>query len=120
MEPAQLAGSVPVIDSGLPSALLQRRPDVARAERAMASANAQIGVARAAWFPVFSLSAAGGFESVLASSWLNAPSRFWSVGPGATVPLLDGGARYGLNKQARAQYEEAAASYRKVTPTAYQ
>ncbi len=120
LEPAELAAAPPRIDAGLPSMLLQRRPDVSRAERAMAAANAQIGVARAAWFPVFSLTGSGGSESVLSSTWFNAPSRFWSVGPSATVPLLDAGARYGLNKQARAQYDEAAATYRKTTLTAYQ
>ncbi len=120
LEPGPLAGSPPPLDAGLPSMLLQRRPDVSRAERAMAAANAQIGVARAAWFPVFTLSGTAGFESVLSSSWFNAPSHFWSVGPGATAPLLDAGARYGLNKQARAQYDEAAATYRKTTLTAYQ
>jgi outer membrane protein, multidrug efflux system len=120
LEPGALAGTPPPFDAGLPSKLLERRPDVGRAERAMAAANAQIGVAKAAWFPVFSLSGSGGFESVLSSSWFNAPSHFWSVGPSATVPLLDAGARYGLNKQARAQYDEAAAAYRKTTLTAYQ
>jgi NodT family efflux transporter outer membrane factor (OMF) lipoprotein len=120
LEPASLAGAPPSLDAGLPSKLLERRPDVGRAERAMAAANAQIGVARAAWFPVFSLSASAGFESIMSSGWFSAPSHFWSVGPGATVPLLDAGARYGLNKQARAQYDEAAASYRKTTLTAYQ
>ena len=120
LEPGSLAGTPPPFDAGLPSKLLERRPDVGRAERAMAAANAQIGVAKAAWFPIFSISGAGGFESMLSSSWFNAPSHFWSVGPGATVPLLDAGARYGLNKQARAQYEEAAANYRKTTLTAYQ
>jgi NodT family efflux transporter outer membrane factor (OMF) lipoprotein len=120
LEPASLASGVPPVDSGLPSALLQRRPDVARAERAMAAANAQIGVARAAWFPVFSLAGAAGFESVLASSWVKAPSRFWSVGPSAQVPLLDFGARSAVNRQARAAYDEALANYRKTTLTAYQ
>lgn len=120
LEPGSLAGAPPPFDAGLPSKLLERRPDVGRAERAMAAANAQIGVARAAWFPVFSLSGAAGFESILSSGWFNAPSRFWSVGPSATVPLLDAGARYGLNKQARAQYDEATATYRKTTLTAYQ
>lgn len=120
LEPGSLAGSPPSFEAGLPSKLLERRPDVSRAERAMAAANAQIGVARAAWFPVFSLSGAAGFESIAASSWFNAPSHFWSVGPGATAPLLDAGARYGLNKQARAQFDEAAATYRKTTLTAYQ
>ena len=118
--PAQLASSVPPVGSGLPSSLLERRPDVARAERAMAAANAQIGVARAAWFPVFSLTGAAGFESVTASSWFKAPSRMWSVGPAATVPLLDFGARSAVNQQARAAYDEAVANYRKTTLTAYQ
>ena len=121
LEPAQLAGSVPAVGSGgLPSELLQRRPDVARAERAMAAANAQIGVARAAWFPVFSLTGMGGFESLDASSWFKAPSKMWSIGPAATVPLLDFGARSAVNQQARAAYEEALANYRKTTLTAYQ
>ncbi len=117
----QLASSVPAIDSGLPSTLLQRRPDVARAERAMAAANAQIGVARAAWFPVFNLTGvATGYQSVIGSQWLKAPSRIWSVGPSATVPLLDFGARSAVNKQARAAFDEAVDTYRKTTLTAYQ
>jgi NodT family efflux transporter outer membrane factor (OMF) lipoprotein len=116
----QLDGAPPPIDVGLPSTLLQRRPDVASAERNMAAANAQIGVARAAWFPVFSLAGAAGYESVLASSWLSAPSRLWSVGPSVQVPLLDAGARSALNRQARAAYEEAVNQYRKTTLTAYQ
>jgi outer membrane protein TolC len=86
----------------------------------MAAANAQIGVARAAWFPVFTLGGTAGFESIATSRWFEAPSRFWSVGPSATVPLLDGGARSALNQQARAVYDETAANYRKTTLTAYQ
>ena len=120
LEPAQLAGSVPAIDGDLPSTLLQRRPDVARAERAVAAANAQIGVARAAWFPVFTLMGEGGFQSIDSSQWFKAPSRMWSVGPSATVPLLDFGARSAVNRQARASYEEAVANYRKTALTAYQ
>jgi len=120
LEPSQLASTVPAIDSGLPSALLQRRPDVARAERAMAAANAQIGVARAVWFPVFSLTGAAGFESVDSSTWFKAPSRLWSIGPSATVSLLDFGARSAVNQRARAAYDEAVANYRKTTLTAYQ
>jgi outer membrane protein, multidrug efflux system len=120
LEPAQLAGSVPALDSELPSALLQRRPDVARAERAVAAANAQIGVARAAWFPVFTLTGEGGFQSIAASQWFKAPSRLWSVGPSATVPLLDFGTRSAVNQQARASYDEAVANYRKTALTAYQ
>jgi NodT family efflux transporter outer membrane factor (OMF) lipoprotein len=120
LEPARLASSVPVIDSDLSSTLLQRRPDVARAERAVAAANAQIGVARAAWFPVFSLTGEGGFQSVYSSQWFKAPSRMWSLGPSATVPLLDFGARSAANQQARASYDEAVANYRKTALTAYQ
>jgi outer membrane protein, multidrug efflux system len=120
LEPARLAGSVPVIGSELPSTLLQRRPDVARAERAVAAANAQIGVARAAWFPVFTLTGEGGFQSIYSSQWFKAPSRLWSLGPSATVPLLDFGARSAVNQQARASYDEAVANYRKTTLTAYQ
>ncbi|MBV8852811.1 MAG: TolC family protein, partial [Sinobacteraceae bacterium] len=120
LEPGELAAAPPPVSAGLPSRLLERRPDVSRAERAMAAANAQIGVARAAWFPVFSLSGSGGYESILSSRWLTAPSRFWSIGPSVTVPLLDAGARAAINAQARAQFEETAASYRKTTLTAYQ
>ncbi|HWS67305.1 MAG TPA: efflux transporter outer membrane subunit [Steroidobacteraceae bacterium] len=119
LEPAQLASSVPALDSGVPSALLQRRPDVARAERAVAAANAQIGVARAAWFPVFTLTGEGGFQSIDSSQWFKAPSRLWSLGPTAAVPLLDFGARSAVNQQARASYDEAAANYRKTALTAY-
>jgi NodT family efflux transporter outer membrane factor (OMF) lipoprotein len=119
LEPARLAGSIPAIDSGLPSTLLQRRPDVARAERLVAAANAQIGVARAAWFPVFSLTGEGGFQSISSSQWFKAPSRLWSVGPSAAVPLLDFGARSAINQQARASYDEVVANYRKTTLTAY-
>ena len=120
LEPGSLAGTPPPVNEGLPSALLLRRPDVARAERAVAAANAQIGVARAAWFPVFTLTGAAGYESVLASSWFQAPSRFWSVGPSATVPLFDAGARSAMTRQAWAAYDEAVANYRKTALTAYQ
>ncbi|HEX4050485.1 MAG TPA: efflux transporter outer membrane subunit [Steroidobacteraceae bacterium] len=116
----QLAGAPPPIAVGLPSTLLQRRPDVAAAERRMAAANAQIGVARAAWFPVFSLAGAAGYESIAAGSWLSAPSRLWSIGPSMQVPLLDAGARAAVNRQARAAYDETVDNYRKVTLTAYQ
>ncbi|HTT01126.1 MAG TPA: efflux transporter outer membrane subunit [Steroidobacteraceae bacterium] len=121
LTPGALAAPPPPIDIGLPSELLQRRPDVARAERAVAAANAQIGVARAAWFPVFSLSSAtAGFESVSSASWFKAPSHFWSVGPSGEVPILDAGARLGQTRQAHAAYDEAVAAYRKTTLTAYQ
>ncbi|HUN26531.1 MAG TPA: efflux transporter outer membrane subunit [Steroidobacteraceae bacterium] len=115
-----LAAAPPRIDPGLPSTLLERRPDVASAERAVAAANAEIGVARAAWFPVFSLSSAAGFESTVASSWFKAPSELWSVGPGVELPLLDAGARLAQNRAAWAEYRQAVASYRGITLTAYQ
>src|SRR6185437_5165410 len=79
--PLETDAAPPVIDPGLPSQLLERRPDVAAAERRVASANAAIGVARAAYFPTFSLAGALGLESTSAGNWMQAPSRFWSVGP---------------------------------------
>jgi outer membrane protein TolC len=100
--------------------LLERRPDVASAERAVAAANARIGVARAAWFPVFSLSGAAGYESTAASTWFQAPSRFWSVGPAGSLPLLDAGARLADSRQAWGVYDESVANYRKTTLVAYQ
>ena len=120
LETASLASNPPPVDVGLPSALLLRRPDVASAERAVAAANAGIGVARAAWFPVFTLGGSGGYESTQRSSWFDAPSRFWAAGPAAALPLLDVGGRYALNKQARASFEEAVANYRKTALVAYQ
>ncbi len=120
LAPGPLAGAPPPIDPDLPSTLLERRPDVARAERAVAAANAGIGVARAAWFPQFSLTGVAGFESTAAASWLAAPSRLWSVGPTGELPLLDAGARLAGNREAWAQYDEAVAAYRKTTLTAYQ
>jgi outer membrane protein, multidrug efflux system len=121
LAPAPLADEPPTIKVALPSSLLERRPDVASAERNVAAANAGIGVARAAWFPVFSLqAAAAGFESTAAASWISAPSRFWSVGPGGQLPLLDVGGRSAQNAQARAAYDESVADYRKTALTAYQ
>jgi len=118
--PGALAAAPPPVDAGLPSTLLLRRPDVASAERAMAAANAQIGVARAAWFPNFSLAGAAGFESIAASSWLSAPSQYWSVGPAGQLPLIDFGARLAGTRQAHGVYEEAVANYRQTTLTAFQ
>jgi multidrug efflux system outer membrane protein len=117
---AELVGGPPPVDVGLPSALLLRRPDVASAERAVAAANAEIGVARAAWFPVFTLGGSGGYEGNATSNWFEAPSRFWSAGPAATLPLLDVGGRLATNRQARAAFDEAVANYRKSALVAYQ
>ena len=111
----------PPIDPGLPSSLLERRPDVAAAERRVAAANAQIGVARAAYFPVFSLAAAAGFDSTSSSNWLNAPSRLWSVGPAAgLLTVFDAGRHRAQSAQAKAVYDEQVADYRGTVLTAYQ
>lgn len=110
----------PSIEPGLPSTLLERRPDVAAAERRVAAANAQVGVARAAYFPVFSLAAATGFDSTNASTWLNAPSRIWSVGPQGVLTVFDAGRHRAQAAQARAQYDEQVADYRNAVLTAYQ
>jgi outer membrane protein, multidrug efflux system len=108
-----------LVDLGLPSTLLERRPDVAAAERRVAAANSQIGVARAAYFPVFSLSAAAGLNSTNASTWLTAPSRLWSVGPQGLLTLFDAGRHRAETAQARAQYDEQVADYRNTVLTAY-
>ncbi len=110
----------PAINPGLPSALLERRPDVAAAERRVASANAEIGVARAAFFPVFSLNAAAGFNSTSASNWLDAPSRLWSVGPSGLLTVFDAGRHRAQSAQAHAVYDEQVADYRNAVLTAYQ
>jgi len=111
----------PPIDPGLPSTLLERRPDVAAAERRTAAANAQIGVARAAYFPVFSLGAAAGFDSTSTSNWLSAPSQLWSLGPAAGVlTVFDAGRHRAQTAQARAVYDEQVADYRNTVLTAYQ
>jgi NodT family efflux transporter outer membrane factor (OMF) lipoprotein len=119
--PLPLEMTPPSIDPGLPSSLLERRPDVAAAERRVAAANAQIGVARAAYFPVFSLAAATGFDSTRSSNWLTAPSRLWSVGPAAGVlTLFDAGRHRAQTAQAMAIYDEQVAGYRNTVLTAYQ
>ena len=109
----------PAIDPGLPSALLERRPDVAAAERRVAAANASIGVAKAAYFPVFSLAAAFGYDSTQSGSWLQAPSHAWSLGPAAALTLFDGGRRRAQNEQAQAAYDEQVANYRSTVLAAY-
>jgi outer membrane protein, multidrug efflux system len=110
----------PPIDPGLPSALLERRPDVAAAERRVAAANAQIGVARAAYFPLFSLAGTAGFESTQTSNWISAPSLLWAVGPSAVLTVLDGGLRRAQSAQAHAAYDEQVANYRNAVLAAYQ
>jgi len=119
--PLPLELAPPSIDTGLPSSLLERRPDVAAAERRVAAANATIGVARAAYFPVFSLAAAAGFDSTRSSNWLSAPSRLWSLGPAAGVlTVFDAGRHRAQTAQAKAIYDEQVAGYRSTVLTAYQ
>jgi NodT family efflux transporter outer membrane factor (OMF) lipoprotein len=116
---APLAGAPPDIPVGLPADLLERRPDVAGAERRVAAANAQIGVAVAAYFPTVTLSAGGGLESGSFAQWLTWPSRFWSVGPGISQTVFDGGLRGAQTDQARAAYDGTVAAYRETVLTAF-
>lgn len=115
---ATFTQQLPEIPVGLPSTLLERRPDVAAAERRAAAANAQIGVATAAWFPDLTLSASGGFRSGQFSDWLTAPARFWSLGPALAMTIFDGGAREAQIASARAGYDSQAAAYRLSVLTA--
>jgi NodT family efflux transporter outer membrane factor (OMF) lipoprotein len=120
IEVAPIAVPPPNIPPGLPSELLERRPDIAGAERRVAAANAEIGVARAAFFPTVLLSATGGLESRSASTWLNGPSFLWSLGAGLAQTLFDGGRRRALSEQAQAAYDGTVASYRDRVLTAFQ
>jgi NodT family efflux transporter outer membrane factor (OMF) lipoprotein len=110
----------PPIPVGLPSQLLERRPDVAAAERTMASANAQIGVAYAAYYPSLSISGSGGFESTVIGKLLDASSRFWSVGPTLSETIYDGGLRRATVNQYIATYNANLAAYRQSVLTALQ
>ncbi|MDE0852913.1 MAG: efflux transporter outer membrane subunit, partial [Nevskia sp.] len=117
--PLPLELAPPAIDPGTPSTLLERRPDVAAAERRVAAANAQIGVARAAYFPVFSLSASAGYDSTHSSNWIEAPSTIWSIGPSAVLTLFDAGRHAAQSAQAHAAYDEQVADYRGSVLNAY-
>jgi NodT family efflux transporter outer membrane factor (OMF) lipoprotein len=110
----------PPVPTGVPSALLERRPDIASLERQVAAANEQIGIAKAAFFPSLLLSATGGFESVSSSQWLTWPSRFWSVGPQMAETLFEGGKRHAQLDLERAAYDATVASYRQTVLTAFQ
>jgi NodT family efflux transporter outer membrane factor (OMF) lipoprotein len=120
LPPAKLGTLVPVIPLGVPSALLERRPDIAGAERRMAAANAQIGVAIAAYFPDLTLSGSYGWASSVFSGLVKAPNNLWSVGGAATDTLLDFGARPAQVRQARAAYDQTVATYRQTVLTAFQ
>ncbi len=105
---------------GLPSTLLERRPDIAAGERLVAAANAQIGVARAAYYPNITLGGSAGIESSSIAQWFTWPSRFWSVGPQVAGTLLDFGARRAANEGAQASYDAAVANYRQTVLTVFQ
>jgi len=117
--PSPISGPPPQIPVGLPSELLERRPDIAAAERSVASANAGIGVAKAAYFPVLSLVAGVGFESTHISNWFSWPSHLWSVGPSLVQTVFDGGRRRAVSDQVQAVYDATVASYRESVLTAF-
>jgi NodT family efflux transporter outer membrane factor (OMF) lipoprotein len=120
LAPLPLTTPPPPIPVGLPSDLLERRPDIAAAERLMASANAQIGVAKAAYYPLVNLAAAGGFESGSITTLLSGPSILWSAGPSALFTLFDVGRRRAASDQAIAAYDQAVANYRQTVLTGFQ
>lgn len=111
---------LPQIPAGLPSDLLQRRPDIAEAEREVVAANAQIGVAQAAYFPSLTLGGSIGFRGSSFADLLNLPNLVWSVGPQLAATLFDGGRRRSVTAQARADYEAKVAAYRQTVITAFQ
>jgi NodT family efflux transporter outer membrane factor (OMF) lipoprotein len=111
---------LPQIPVGVPSQLLERRPDIASAERQTAAANARIGIAIAAYYPNINLSGTGGFESTHGGNWIQGPSALWSLGAQATELLFDAGQRHALTDQARHQYEAQAAAYRNTIFVAFQ
>ncbi|CAG9240286.1 RND efflux system, outer membrane lipoprotein, NodT family [Paraburkholderia tropica] len=115
-----LAATPPVVPVTMPSALLERRPDIASAERKAASANEQIGVAIAAFFPTLTLSASGGFESSVFSQLLQMPSRFWTLGPSLAATVFDAGLRRAQTEAARAAYDQQVATYRQTVLAAFQ
>lgn len=120
LESKALTTTPPAIPIGLPSQLLERRPDIAGSERAMAAANAQIGVAVAAFYPNLTLSAEGGFESSTLKHLFDWPSRFWSVGPSVSETIFDAGLRRATVNQYIATYNADVATYRQTVLTAFQ
>jgi NodT family efflux transporter outer membrane factor (OMF) lipoprotein len=120
IKPAIVLIGLPRVPSGLPATLLERRPDVAAAERRMIAANAEIGVARAAYFPSLTLSAQGGFQSTSVANLLSAPSSYWALGPSVLLSVFDGGLRRAQVAQARALFDASAANYRSTAVAAFQ
>jgi NodT family efflux transporter outer membrane factor (OMF) lipoprotein len=120
LSPLPLTSPPPSIPLELPSELLERRPDIAAAERRMAAANAQIGVAKAAYYPNITLGATGGFESGVITTLLSGPSILWSVGASAIAPIFDAGRRRANTDQAIAAYDQTVANYRETVLTGFQ
>jgi NodT family efflux transporter outer membrane factor (OMF) lipoprotein len=118
--PRELVAVYPDVPLAVPSALLERRPDIAAAERRAASANAQIGVAQAAFFPALTLSANGGLQSSVIGSLLSLPNRYWSLGAQLAQTLFDAGLRSAEKTQAIAKYDETVANYRSTVLTGFQ
>lgn len=116
----QASQVMPDIPGVMPAALLERRPDIAGDERRMASANEQIGIAQAAFYPTLSLSAIAGFQGTSALNWFNWPSRFWAVGPGLSQTLFDAGRRRATKNITVANYDATVADYRQAVLTAFQ
>ena len=112
LQPAPLDLRLPGIPLGIPSQLIERRPDIAAAERRIAAANAQIGIAISAYYPTISLSGTGGFESSHGGTWIQGPSALWSLGAQAAELLFDAGRRHALTDQARHGYESQTATYK--------
>lgn len=117
---AELLARMPPIPPGVPSQLLERRPDIAAAERRTAAANARIGVAQAAFFPAITLSAAGGSRTTSLADLFAAPTHFWSLGAALAQPLFDAGLRSAQKAQAVATYDEDVATYRQAVLTGFQ
>lgn len=111
---------LPAIPIGVPTELLQRRPDISAAERRLFEANARIGIAKAAFFPTVTLAGVGGYESTYTSSWLSAPNLFWTIGPNALLTIFDAGRRQAIVDEATAAYNIAGAQYRSTVLHAFQ
>jgi NodT family efflux transporter outer membrane factor (OMF) lipoprotein len=120
LDPAQLPAIPPVPPPGIPSDLLERRPDISSAERRVAAANEQVGIARAAFFPTITLGLAAGFESGQFPNWLTGPSAIWAIGASAAETVFDAGRRRAVSDQALATYDEMIADYQQTVLASFQ